>query len=217
MKTNSFISKTVNGTSRLLKLSAAFLFAITCLACTDVHATTEYRNTNNFYGVILKTDAQVVLTQGTEPSIRIEGDKKSVSSVSTSVENGALVISGTNHSPVTVYVTAGELCLIQVEGSGKISGSQLISADMLLLKVVGTGSIKVDVRTLSLGMIVRGKGKIYVEGTTCDSYTKVSGSGQVWSMNLDAYRNSLEANLDNVTAREEQPRKTKRHVLKLHE
>ncbi len=153
---------------------------------------------NNFYGLILKANAQVILSQGTETSVRIEGDESSVSSVETTLDNGALVINGTNDLPVTIYVTMDDISLIEVNGIGKIFSNQILYSDILLLKVVGSGSIQVDVRTLSLGMIVKGNGKIYAKGSTGDSYTRVLGSGQVVAMNLDSVKITTESSTDNV-------------------
>jgi len=64
-----------------------------------------------------------------------------------------------NDIPVTIYVTLDDISLIEVEGSGRILSNQLINSDMLLLKVNGSGTINVDVRTLSLGMLIKGNGK----------------------------------------------------------
>ena len=175
---------------------AAFLFT-SCKSASA--AVSENRLVDNkFYGVILKANAQVILSQGTETSIRIEGDENSVSSVETTLDNGALVINGTNDLPVTIYVTMDDISLIEVNGTGRIFSSQVIYSDILLLKVVGSGSIQVDVRSLSLGMIVKGNGKIYAKGITGDSYTRVFGNGQVVAMNLDSVKITNEANTDNV-------------------
>jgi hypothetical protein len=175
---------------------AAFLFT-SCKSATAAVAENRLVN-NNFYGVILKANAQVILRQGNETSVRIEGDENSVSSVETTLDNGALLIQGTNDLPVTIYVTMDEISLIEVNGTGKIFSNDVIYSDILLLKVVGSGSIQVDVRSLSLGMIVKGNGKIYAKGSTGDSYTRVLGSGQVVAMNLDSVKITTEASTDNV-------------------
>ena len=166
----------------------------------------------NFYGLILQTNARVILNQGTETSVRVEGDETSVASVQTTVENGALVIKSKDEVFATIYVTVDDINLIEVNGNGKIISNQPINSDMLLLKVVGSGSINIDVRSLSLGMIVKGSGKIYAKGSTVDSYVRVYGSGRVNSIDLDSLKKLTEAN--NETLDSKKP--GKHSPLKLH-
>jgi uncharacterized protein YpmS len=171
----------------------------------------------NFFGLILQTDARVILSQGEETSVRIDGDPKSVSSIQTTIENGALVIKSNSEAFVTIYVTVNDINLIEVDGNGKISGNQLINSDMLLLKVVGAGTINLDVRALSLGMIVKGNGKIYAKGSTGDSYVRVVGNGKVISMNLDTLRTSIEPNTESAMVKKNVLNSGKHPVLKLHQ
>jgi len=205
MKTNirEFQTSSLGKMTKTKSMMVAMMIALTALvftSCKSASASvTESRlMNNNFYGVILKANAQVILNQGTETSIRIEGDEKSVSSVETMLDNGALIIDGTNDLPVTIYITVDDISLIEVNGTGRIFSNQVIYSDILLLKVVGSGSIQVDVRSLSLGMIVKGNGKIYAKGSTGDSYTRVLGSGQVVAMNLDSVKITTEASTDNL-------------------
>jgi hypothetical protein len=190
------MSKSKSAFLALIASVAAFILT----SCNSASASVSESRmvNNNFYGVILKANAQVILKQGTETSVRIEGDENTVSSIETTLDNGALVINGSNDLPVTIYVTMDDISLIEVNGSGRIFSNQVIYSDILLLKVVGSGSIQVDVRSLSLGMIVKGNGKIYAMGSTGDSYTKVLGGGQVVAMDLDSVRVTTETTTDNV-------------------
>ena len=115
------------------------------------------RAVGNFYGLIVNTNANVILTQGEKASVRIEGRTRDVEKIVARIENGSLVISGSNNVAVTVYVTVEELNRVEVNSQAKVYSGQVINSDILLLKVNGSGSIKLDVRTLSLGMIVKGK------------------------------------------------------------
>jgi hypothetical protein len=195
-----FTSKRLSISKSVFIALMVSITAMVLVSCKSASASvSESRMMNNiFYGVILKANAQVILSQGSENSVRIEGDENSVSSVETTLDNGALVINGSNDLPVTIYVTMDDISLIEVNGSGRIFSSQVLYSDILLLKVVGSGSIQVDVRSLSLGMIVKGNGRIYAKGSTGDSYTRVLGNGQVVAMNLDSVKITTEANIDNV-------------------
>jgi hypothetical protein len=118
----------------------------------------------------------------------VEGTSGNVESLETSVRNGALVINSGTLRNVDVYVTVADINLIEVKGNGRISGTSLINSDMLLIKVTGNGRVDVDVRALSLGMIVNGNGKIYAKGSVVDTYSRIKGNGKIISMNLDSLK-----------------------------
>ena len=87
---------------------------------------------------------------------------------------------------------------------------------MLLLKVVGNGSINVDVRSLTLGMIVRGNGKIYVKGSTGDSFTRITGNGRVMAVNLDSYKAFIDVVSENEFSKKNNSGEAKHSALKIH-
>ena len=194
-----------------MKTNFFFLTLIaTLLACSATKAESnelisDLRTPGNFYGLVLNTNANVILTQGTETALRVEGDLRLIKSIRTEVLNGALVISGTNNRPVTVYVTMEEINLIEINGAGKAFSSQPVNSDMLLLKVNGTGSIKLDVRALALGMIVKGTGKIIASGSVGESFVRVFGKGNVYAQGLDTI-SGTELSATNVTWKQEPSR-----------
>ena len=51
--------------------------------------------------------------------------------------------------------------------------------------------MKLDVRALTVGMIVKGNGKIIVSGSSGDSYSKILGSGNIFSENLDSFSHTV--------------------------
>ena len=75
---------------------------------------TDLRNVNNFSGLIVNTTANVILSQGESNSIRIEGEKDMVKEITTTIENGALIIAGNNNHAITIYVTATDINLVEV-------------------------------------------------------------------------------------------------------
>jgi hypothetical protein len=163
----------------------------------------------NFYGLIVNTNANIILSQGDENEIRVEGSKKDIKSIKAEVENGALVISGSGSKPVDIYVSAEELNLIEINGSARVLGKGSLNSDIMLLKVNGNGSMKVDVRALSVGMVVNGSGKIIVSGSCGESYSTIKGSGNIYSDKLQSFNNRIEKTEEVNTTSE------KRSTLKL--
>jgi hypothetical protein len=169
------------------------------------------RLTGDFYGLVVNANANVILSQGEKTSVRVEGEGRLVNQVSTEVNNGALVISGMNSRPVDIYITVGDINLIEVNGAGKVYANGPINSDILLLKINGNGSIRADVRALTVGMIVKGNGKIIASGSSGDSFIRVYGNGKVFASNLDSFSRTEE------TVALTDSRQGRRMKLKLHE
>lgn len=159
-------------------------FATTAFASDEINSSvSEIRNQGAFYGVVLASDINVVLSQDDSESVRVEAAKSDLAFINTKVINGSLVVSVRNNhklnGPVTVYVTMSEIGLIEVIGNGKVSGTEMLNADMLTLKLKGNGTINVDVRALSVGMNLNGCGTINISGSAANSLIKVNGQGYV--------------------------------------
>ncbi|MBP6335328.1 MAG: DUF2807 domain-containing protein [Bacteroidia bacterium] len=175
---------------------AALIFSMSACAFSAngeaANSGSESHTLETFYGLVVNTTANVILEQGEKSSIRFEGEARDLKKIETRIENGSLVITGSNQKPLTVYITIGDISLIEVNGSARVYSSQVINSDLLLLKVNGSGSIRLDVRSLSLGMIVKGSGKIYASGSSGSSFTRILGNGKVYAANLDTFYSTEE-------------------------
>jgi hypothetical protein len=98
-----------------------------------------------------------------------------------------LIIDGSNSKPVNIFVSVEDISLIEINGSAKIYATGSINSDILLLKVNGNGSMKLDIRTLTVGMIIKGNGKIFVSGSSGESFVRIHGNGNVYSDKLDSF------------------------------
>ena len=186
--------------------------ALTFAANESSELTSTSYDPGKFYGLIVNSNANIILTQGEHNSIRIEADKRELKNIRTAVENGALTINGGNNYPVNIFISAEELNLIEINGSARVFASGSINSDIILLKVNGDGSLKVDIRALTVGMIVNGSGKIIVSGSSGESYIRVYGSGNIYTEHLDSFSLSEERiALNNSKVN------TKRATLKLHQ
>ena len=177
--------------------------------------TTVNRQVGNFYGIVVNTTANVILTQGEKTSVRIEGRGRDIEKTEASIVNGSLVINGRNNVPVTIYITVEELNRVEVNSTARIYANGIIHSDILVLKVNGNGSIRMDVRALSLGMIVNGKGKIIVSGSAGESYARMFNGGRILTSNLDAYATRTEVTTERTSVVHQSEKSGKRLTLKL--
>lgn len=152
----------------------------------SVEFANDSRSLKDFSSIIINSTANVIVSQEEGTAIRIEGDKKDVQATTTEVANGTLSIYGTNSNPVTIYISTKELNLIEVNSNARVYARGVINSDVLLLKVNGNGTIKMDVRALTLGLMIKGEGRIIVSGSTGDSFSKIIGKGTIYSSNLDS-------------------------------
>ena len=180
MKTTLMISAVLIGVS-----------ALTFAANESSELATSY-DPGKFYGLIVNSNANIILTQGDHNSIRLEGSKQELKNVKAAIENGALTINGGNNYPVNIYISAEELNLIEINGSARIFTIGSFNSDIQLLKVNGSGSMKIDVRALTVGMIVKGSGKIIVSGSSGESYVRIFGTGNIYTDHLDSFSFSEE-------------------------
>ncbi len=175
MKTSVIVSAVLIGVS-------AFAFAADNRPLTESNSF----NPGEFYGLIVNNNSNIILTQGEKNSVRIEGEKSVTKEIHTEIQNGALVING-GTVPANIYITCEDLNMIELNGTGKVLGRGTINSDILLLRLNGSGSMKVDIRTLKVAMIIKGDGKMIVTGSTGESFIKEFGKGKIFTDGLFAF------------------------------
>lgn len=174
-------------------MKAALLISSVIVGLSAIALAGNLTNQNNetivkpgkFYGLIVNSGSNVILTQGDENTYRIEGDKSEVEKISAEVENGALVIRAADVNHSTIYVTVKDINLIDVSGNGRVFVIGSIKSDIILLKVNDHGSICADVQVMKVGLLARDSGKIIVSGRASESLVKLSGEGIIYKKGLD--------------------------------
>ncbi len=123
----------------------------------------EGRWSSYFETINLYDDINLVIEQGDDYSIRVEGGKNLLDAVITEVKDSILYINNTMSckwtrsydQDLTVYVTSPSLKSIRYEGIGKVQTNSQVVFDVLEINVWGgSGSINIDVdcQTLHLGL-----------------------------------------------------------------
>jgi hypothetical protein len=189
----------------IISLAVLYFTGLFASTADSVERKIENRNTGSFYGIVVNTNANVIITQSENSSVQIAGTAGAINRITTEVVNGALMINGQGGRTVDIYITVEDLNLIEVNGSARIMGNGTFSTDVVLLKVNGSGSIKMDIRSLTVGMIVRGSGKIIASGSTGSSFVKVFGSGNVYASSLDSFSSSVLTTGTNSASAEKRP------------
>jgi len=145
---------------------------------------TEDRSVSNFKNVDVSGAAKVLVSQGDQPSIKIECDENLLSYIEVSQEGETVTVRekhGFHLVPtgdVRVYVTTKVYNHIKVSGAVDIIGqTKITNPEDLTLSVSGAGDIKMDVDAPRLTADVSGSGSIDLKGQTKDVDLDLTGAG----------------------------------------
>lgn len=160
------------------------------LACTQAgfaaDTTSVTKKVSVFTVLKIQGDYNVILTQGSECSLKVNGDKDAVAAVEAKNTGVTLSITG-GKGNITLYVTFKDINQISVNGNCKVSATKEIKSGDLALNLdgntEGTLDIKVKVFTFNCntdknftltGKADKGNAKVDGEGTIDMSQLKVS-------------------------------------------
>jgi hypothetical protein len=183
-----------------MKLIAFFLVLISLYSCFGFGGeringngvtASEERSVGNFNGINGMGSMNIVVSQSSTPTIKIEADQNLLNYIETRNNRGTIEIytkEGYNLDPksgITVYASAPDFKKIAVSGSGKIkstgkiTGSSELSAD-----VSGSGDILLEVDAPKISTQISGSGSTSIKGTTKDFSIDINGSGDVHCFDL---------------------------------
>lgn len=211
----------------MLSSLTALLLMFTITACAQRSVTgnqnyiTKQVSVRSFEGIQLMGSPDVIYTQKKgAPSIEIYGPDNIVPLIETYVENGNLIVRYkkntriSSHGKVEIRVTAPDINLLAISGSGditmkngittsgnleiRISGSgdidgNKIKCNVLSTKITGSGDIDLQgVEAARVEMRITGSGDMDIAGKCSDVEYSISGSGDI---------NGAELKANNVVAR----------------
>jgi hypothetical protein len=162
---------------------------------------TEKREVGDFVRVVLEEYGELILTQGTQPSITIEADDDVLSRIETTVKDGTLTIGigGTwwdklgmalndvlSGRKIVYQLTAVDLSGVTVNGAGRVKCSELRS-DRLAVRVAGAGEVTIgSLSTGQLGVELPGAGRIQLAGQASEQRVAISGAGTYRAPQLES-------------------------------
>lgn len=146
--------------------------------------TTQDRSVSRAERIKLAGSYDVEITQGPVTSVKVEADENILPFIFTREEDGFLLIKSKEHVNIStdhtikVYITTHKLEQLQLAGSGNIIGmNKFTDGDKLVLKIAGTGDMKLDVNTPSIEAEIAGSGSMTITGETRNQRIRISGVG----------------------------------------
>lgn len=183
-----------------MKPIAFFLVAISLSSCfgfggeringNGVSASQD-RSVGSFHSVSAMGSMNVIVSQSSSPSIKIQSDQNLLEYIETRNNGGTIEIytrEGYNLDPktdITVYASAPDFKNISVSGSGKLkSTNKITGSSTLKAEVSGSGDILLDVDAPKVDTRISGSGSSTIKGTTKDFTAHISGSGDIHCFDL---------------------------------
>lgn len=159
--------------------------------------TTIERTTGDYDVIAASGWFDVILVEGSEGNLTLEGESNLLEHIKTEVKNDKLVIKvakGVNLQPSSwknnggIYITVPveSVSGVTLSGSGDIVSETTISATNFYTNLSGSGDITLSVEAEDVSASMSGSGDINLKGKANNFEAKISGSGDIKAYDLEA-------------------------------
>lgn len=152
----------------------------------------ENRDASGFKAIEFSTFGKVNIIQGDTESVNISGSDNLVPEITTSVNNGTLIIknkenisvTSLNSEMLTFTIVVKDLTSLSVSGAGDVQ-IETLSTPSLSLNLSGAGRVQQNqVSTDKLDINISGLGGIDITGQAAQATITISGAGSVNASDL---------------------------------
>ena len=144
----------------------------------------EARNVGSYDGIHVTNFADVIITQDSVESLRIEADDNVIGSIQTSVSGKTLIVGlpDGSYSNVTVrlYASMKDISLLESSGAADFQTTGPIQTDAITCRITGAGTIRLSGTATQQIVEIVGAGNVHNFDLVC-SYcsASISGSGTI--------------------------------------
>ena len=145
------------------------------------------RHLSGFSGVLVAGPFDVYITQGSSESVKVEAPADVMGHIMTEVKDGVLKIYNKHdswswgnwfgHKKIAIYVSARDLNMISISGSGDVFFKDGITTNSLKLRISGSGDMVGKLNVKILESSISGSGDMKLSGSAQTSTVSVVGSG----------------------------------------
>jgi hypothetical protein len=160
---------------------------------------TEDRPVSDFKNVEIGGAAKVLISQGDQASVKLEGDDNLLQYITVRQEGDKIYIHEkdgihlVSNNNLRIYVTAPLFHSIDVSGACDVTGQTKISSqEHLDVELSGAGNLKMEIDAPSIKVECSGTGAIYLKGQTKNAEIGISGVGSAHCYDLMAENTSVE-------------------------
>lgn len=158
--------------------------------------TTETRTVDAFTGVATNALVSIEIKPGSPNSVVLEGDAESAKSITTTVQNGLLLLGQDGKSksgPVKVIVTMSDLKTLEIGGPATLTGAGTFITDSVYIDGSGGSQLELTVSARKVKVDLSGASSLRLCGTAETFDADLSGASQMRAGCLDARIVNVEA------------------------
>lgn len=154
------------------------------------NVTTTTRTVENYEGISVGGFFDVILVEGKEGKITIEGEENLLEYIVTEVSRGTLNIKvekGINLKTtkrLTVTVPVEEINHVSLGGSGNVTSEVSLKSDEFDVSLGGSGNITLDIDANNIKSSIGGSGNIKLSGKAENMKSSIAGSGTIKAYDL---------------------------------
>ncbi|MBU3659359.1 MAG: DUF2807 domain-containing protein [Flavobacteriales bacterium] len=139
--------------------------------------------------------AEVVLIQGKECNVRLEGDELGKSLASIEYSNGTLLISTKSNKgktyKLTFFITVNDLEKLDVSGASEISTEGTLKQNNLTIKTSGASELNLNLESTSLDLITSGASEINLKGNCARFDLNASGASDLRALEYEVQKATI--------------------------
>ncbi len=143
----------------------------------------ETRNLSAYSKLEVDLDANVILTDSLVQSCMISAQENLMPAIETRIKGERLIIYSENNihndKPITVYLSVNRLQHIILNGSGIVTGTNILKSEKLDIDVSGSGDLNLSLLCNQLKATISGSGTQELKGSSNESDFEISGSGVI--------------------------------------
>jgi len=142
-------------------------------------------------GISLPGSAKIVLSQGEDQEVRIEGQENIIDNLDLDVRSNIWHIGNKKpvwHSePLKIYITIATIRSIRISGSGSVkSENHFTKLKDVDIRISGSGKLDLDFDAREVTANISGSGDIIMKGTAQELSLGISGSGEIHAYDLQS-------------------------------
>jgi hypothetical protein len=175
--------------SKVTGIAVAMIVMVAFIGSLTAQVATQNRETGSFSGIHNKTSADVFVKQGDAVSVMVKADEEAIDKLTTTVEDGTLVISSKNNGwrnvrVMEVHVTMPRLDMVKNTGSGNLTTEGTFPGNNVYVGIDGSGDVDLSLEAKNLEMKINGSGDVKLSGVRGELHVGINGSGDVLAENL---------------------------------
>lgn len=153
--------------------------------------TTQERDVGAVHAVELSTSADLTIRRGPTPSLTVTAGEKQLEHLTSTVEDGVLVLAsdrglglGLGGEAIEIELVTPGVDHLIVTGSGDVTGDD-VTGEELQVEVRGSGGVDLSgIEATGASVVVSGSGDVDLVGTATTTTLTIDGSGHIEAQGL---------------------------------